>query len=266
MLILILILTTLLLPTAQPLVAKRKVVIGGALKNIGGNHLKNHVPKLLQLGKSIGEFHLIFYEDGSTDDTKRALHDLLGNKHYATVIYGKTIAGNRPTRIAHARNRILDTVKQRFSHFDFLIMTDMDGVCGGDDPNISYNATVFKDIMDRSDEYDGVGFRYKFYWDLWALRHSTLMPYNHWGRNRMKNQIQLPKDVEMLFVGRSHGELIPVESAFMMLFIYKIEAIGDSRYYAVDEYGDMDCEHVAFNKAIGNIKIANMQYCDDYPS
>ena len=71
---------------------------------------------------------MIFYENDSTDDTRKMLREFFTNTSYATVITENGMRGTtRTNRLAYARNRVLDIVQTQFTHYDFMIMTDMDG-------------------------------------------------------------------------------------------------------------------------------------------
>ena len=61
-------------------------------------------------------------------------------------------------------------------------------------------------------------------------------------------------------------EFVDVDSAFMMLAIYKIDKIRGCQYSGVGVNGEMDCEHVAFHRCMlethnASIKIAMWSHC-----
>jgi hypothetical protein len=159
--------------------SKPKIILAGVLKNIGSKHLRNHIPKLIALGHALGDFHIIFFENDSTDDTRAALREHLGDRSFATLIFkDNQRSKGRTNAIAAARNYVLEEVEANWRHYDYMFMTDMDGICGGADMSVSYDVEVFKRALARAAEWDAISFRFVPYWDLWAFRHPKWMPYS----------------------------------------------------------------------------------------
>ena len=246
-------------------------VLTGVLKNIvrqkGENHLRIHIRKLLELGQSLGSFHLILYENDSSDNTRNVLKSMLSNNSMATLLFEDNIHTNGRTHaIARARNIIVEHVETHFSTSKYMIMTDMDGVCGAEDPTKSYDPEVFKYVVSRSDEWDALSFRNRPYWDLWAFRHSEYMPYNKFGSKNHLNKIQVFADWDTFFGHET--DFFPVDSAFMMLAIYKISFIMGIRYSGTGIHGEADCEHVAFHRGMkqkkgARVMVSPLVYCED---
>ena len=246
-------------------------VLTGVLKNIvrqkGENHLRIHIRKLLELGRSLGSFHLILYENDSSDNTRSVLKSMLSNNSVATLLFEDNIHTNGRTHaIARARNNIMEHVETHFSTSKYMIMTDMDGVCGAEDPTKSYDPEVFKYVVSRSDEWDALSFRNRPYWDLWAFRHSEYMPYNKFGSKNHLNKIQVYTDWDTFFGHET--DFFPVDSAFMMLAIYKISFIMGIRYSGTGIHGEADCEHVAFHRDMkqkkgARVMVSPLVYCED---
>jgi hypothetical protein len=84
--------------------------------------------------------------------------------------------------------------------------------------------------------------------------------------NIVKNAEQMDK---LVVEKMGADELMEVDSAFMMLAIYKISAVIGARYKGVFD-GRADCEHIAFHrdmKEIHNARIVmtNWVYCQGDP-
>ena len=127
----------------------RRIVISGVMRNVGGDHLRAHIPKVQALGDALGhETHCVFYENDSTDDTRAALKELLGNHSRATLLLEKGQAqGGRTERIAKARNKVLDYIEEELADCDCVILTDMDGVCGGRDMSLGHDVNAFERLF-----------------------------------------------------------------------------------------------------------------------
>jgi hypothetical protein len=245
--------------------APRRVIYAGVMKNIGGKHLRNHIPKLVALGQALGEFHIILFENDSTDDTRATLNELLGNKPYATLIFKDGIRiGERTHAIAYARNQVIEEVEAKWRHYDYMIMTDMDGICGGADMAVSYDIEVFKRAFSRAGEWDAISFHFVPYWDLWAFRHPKWMPNSLFDDKTHQNIIRDQNQMEEMVSSMGPDELMEVDSAFMMLAIHKIPTIIGARYKGGD------CEHVAFYSDMkqmhhARIRMTNWVYCQGDP-
>jgi hypothetical protein len=72
--------------------------------------------------------------------------------------------------------------------------------------------------------------------------------------------------MKYVFQNVSSNELIPVQSAFMMLAIYKIPMITGCRYSGFGIHNEVDCEHVAFHRDMierhdAKIRLSPLIYC-----
>ena len=172
------------------------------MRNVGGAHLRSHIPKLQALGDALGhgQTHYVFYENDSTDDTRETLEVLLGNNSRATLLFetGQTLKG-RTERIAHARNSVLEYIEKELRDYDYMLMIDMDGVCGGRDMSLGYDITAFEAALRVGGNWDAVFFLFEPYWDLWAFRHPTWMPHNMYGPQASQNRIKRSQDMDQVF-------------------------------------------------------------------
>ena len=67
-------------------------------------------------------------------------------------------------------------------------MTDMDGVCGGVQQELSYDSHVFAEAFERHNEWDAISFLFEPYWDIWAFRHKDIHPYDQYGPYNNRNR------------------------------------------------------------------------------
>ena len=239
-----------------------RVIIAGVARDIEKHmHLMKH---LHILGATFDAYHIIIFENDSKDKTSA----LLDNMQNATILHGRNVpSGSRTQRIAYARNRVLDEIRRRWNHYDFVLMKDMDGMCGsGPDTNKTYDSGMFGAYFRRSNEWDVLSFRVSPYWDLWAFRHAVVMPENMYGPKSSKNSIRRANDMDAFFSSYAPSSLIPVDSAFMMLTIYKMHLFQNVSYSGIGIYGEKDCEHVSLHRSMkithgARIMVANHDFC-----
>lgn len=173
--------------------------------------------------------------------------------------------------IANIRNKLLDIIAkinaQNNQTYEYLIITDMDGACGYNMSD-TYSPSVLREAITgrHAGNWDALSFDCNPYWDRWAFRHKEVMPYNMYGRKARENKIQTPKDMDNWVKSLNSSKLEEIQSAFMMLTLYRIGAIKGARYDSVDEDGSMDCEHVPFHKALASggarIRLWPVSYCE----
>lgn len=256
------------------------VIIGGVGKDIDPIHIKSLIAKLVDLGKSFQKFHIVIYENNSSEKSRQMWRDTL-NAHgdYSTLI-SEDIDENkyknkklRTFKIARARNSFMENIHNNsvLSKYDYIIQTDLDRVCGGLNPLISFNVTVFKNGFMLNREWEALSFRVAPYWDRWAFRHHELMPVNMWSSSktkRKKNIIKNLVDMELFLNKQDVHSLVEVESAYMMLSIYKMKSTFQCKYNNLDENGEQDCEHVSFHRSMqrmhnARIRILPQNQCED---
>jgi hypothetical protein len=254
------------------------LLTGVARDDVDGAHLRNQLPKMVRLAAALtNRFHVIVYENGSPSSAggggaRNVLTELLADYRRGTLLVQDNVPEShaRTRGIARARNTVLDYVETNRSdtlgRYDYLFVMDLDGVCGGSDPDLSYDPDVFQYALDHADRWDAVSFRFVPYWDLWAFRHPVWMPHSNQGWNAAENRIQNSDDMDAFLDSHSRGEFIPVESAFMMTAVYKMSAVRGARYGWTDEAGEMDCEHVSFHsdmvtKHNATIALLPLVYC-----
>eukprot|EP00039_Didymoeca_costata_P002872 m.63328 g.63328 ORF g.63328 m.63328 type:complete len:693 (+) comp11575_c0_seq1:355-2433(+) len=246
-----------------------RIVLTGVAKNIKPQHIRCHIPKLIKLGEQFTAYHIVVYMNDSPLDQQNAYKEELAKTPHSTFIYESGVqGGSRTNALALVRNKVLDVVLEKFKDdFNYMLVTDMDGVCGGCDPSQSYDPTVFKRAFQRSSEWDAIFFRFIPFWDLWAFRDKDHMPYNLFGKRASDNKFKVASQFDGWLGSLPRDSLIEVESSFMMLAIYKIKVLDGPRYKGWnDEFSENDCEHVAFHKDIrkqrnGRLRLSPEIYC-----
>jgi hypothetical protein len=234
----------------------KKIVIVSAISNVS-----RYVPYVLRniehYSKIFSNTYCIFVESDSVDESCNVLKNYMDN---ITISYEIKSLGNlkntipyRTGRIATGRNVYLDIVEEKFSDWDFLLVLDFN------DANIDPIDDTFILSNFQRDDWDMVCANQKLgYYDLWALRHPKLMPYDCWKMCREAKSNGLWDHVHSKFVIiPEHLPWINVESAFGGAAFIKISSIQGARHESINSDGEEECEWVSFCRKLngGNSKI-----------
>jgi len=260
---------------------KNSVVVGTIVKNMEGS-VSRGVQEMVKIATLFCNHHIIIFENDSEDHTADAVRQSFEQVKGITQnlsFYSEHLEdlGTRTSNIAQARNKLLNHITEQFKSFDFMIMMDLD--MGSDHaeriqqlyhmrpfPQCSINTTVIRQAMQLSVHWDALSFRVDPYWDIWALR-ADFAPDNVWGESGggANQVVEYEHKVELQLNKLKEDELLPVDSAFMLLEIIKIPmALGVT--YRGELNDEMDCEHVAFNKQMqsahgARVRISPMELC-----
>jgi len=249
-----------------------KAVIVGCLKN-SAEFLPHVFLNLEKLTSCFDEVAFIFIENDSMDSTKRSISAWGENQSRFKLFsmdglddYEK----NRTVRLEIARNAYINAIHQdeALHQFDQLIVMDMDdrGACP-----LNMNALVSAlRFLNEKPEYAAVfANQLVKYYDLWALRHPQLCPFDFW-HEVLAQALQVATDQEAfdkVYAKVPHSipvdtPPIQVESAFGGLGIYKMSYVlnNKSRYIGHDykyfvgqsmAFSKLQtCEHVSFHRGI----------------
>ena len=108
---------------------------------------------------------LVFYDD-STYDSLQILKEYKNMNDNMEIIINHNDRTNSKTKnIAHARNSLLQLIKQKYNDYEYFIMMDSNEYsCIGD-----ININVLENVLLR-DDWDSISFdREAGYYDTWAL-------------------------------------------------------------------------------------------------
>jgi hypothetical protein len=210
-----------------------QVLICGIGRNIA-KAVPNTIWSATELGSRFSDYHIIFYENNSTDGTRELLKAWAHKNPKVTLISEKISKRrlvkqfamgvmNRTESIARARNIVLDeAMKRKYDGYKYVVWADLDFL----EP---WDVEAIVETVERPEqEWDAV-FAYGAY-DLFALR-SVECPvgFELLGLPYWKNMEQ----VSERFVLERNGPWKKVYSAFGGLGIYKRAAIKGCRYSGV---------------------------------
>jgi hypothetical protein len=203
------------------------------------------------LGKEFLDYAAIIYENDSKDNTKKLLKEWQLRNNRVNIISENFGNKKRPSILflAEARNKYLDLLMKdnRFKDYDFVIVLDMDMSYGFDIRGVlnSFSQVEKWDIICANGIYTSLGNMY----DAFAFRSEEMSRLTN-GKSikQVKKIMQAPYDPK--------GKLIPVESCFGSLAIYKKEYLQNCRYNSLEG----DCEHVFLNNCARNKNNAKIMF------
>jgi hypothetical protein len=249
-----------------------KAVIVGCLKN-SAEFLPMVFQNLERITECFCEVSFIFIENDSQDLSKDLIRDW-GEKKSKFKLFSldglDNYEKNRTVRLEIARNAYINAIKQDKSlhSYDYMIVMDMDdrGAYPISSDSIALAISFLKEEDDRAAVFANQPVKY---YDLWALRHPQLCPFDFW-HEVLTQAIQSGSDEEAFSkVYAKVPQSIPidtppieVESAFGGLGIYKLQFILNNnscyighefKYFVGDEmvFTQLQtCEHVSFHRGI----------------
>jgi hypothetical protein len=264
--------------TTASYMRSRSIVVCGCTKN-SGKYISDNLTRLYGIGDLFSDFHMVVYENDSSDTTTTVLADFKNthaNFHYITetgVVPTDPTKQHRPQIIAHGRNTLLRYLETTDRAFDYTIMVDLDSVISEFVP--SQMGSLF---AHPTELWDGLTANCRDrYYDIWALRiskevwsdviHAPLwrepIPYDCWVEaNRARDSRKFVRDNQIAIPDTSL-RLIPVESSFGGFAVYRSAAIRGCRYSAIVD-GVLTCEHVAFHRDMRTRNAAKLAICPGF--
>ena len=251
-----------------------RAVVVGCVKN-SAVFLPNVLLNLERLTGLYEETAFIFIENDSVDQTKSILNEWgRGKKYFKMHSFDglDQYEKNRTVRLEIARNAYINAIRQDqiLSKFDHLIIMDMDD--RGAHPLSLDALSSSLTFLNEKEQHAAVFANQSVkYYDLWALRHPHLCPFDFW--HEVLSQALTAKSDQEAFdnVYAIVPKCIPVdtapiqvESAFGGLGIYKMRFIlnNKSRYigHKYKYFGSENmvfsklqtCEHVSFHQGIAS--------------
>jgi hypothetical protein len=214
--------------------------------------VENSLRQLQNLGNLFGNAQMYIIENDSNDGTLASIN-LAIERHKIKIKLFTTkgldsIFLSRTDRLSYCRNYLLEASKEY--KYDYYIVADLDGVFSTVDPELFM--TCFKyDCWTGCFPVSALR-----YYDLWALRHRSLMPGDY---NDMLNEVPyvLTNDnaqclitipLRNLDFSKAKGWL-EVDSAFGGFGVYKGFNYQKGRYHG-SELDEPICEHVSFHKRL----------------
>lgn len=239
-----------LTPEQARAMAKTQSIAFLACARSCADQLDTSLQKLQSLGRLFASSRNLVFENDSNDGTREKLRQWAdaGSLELITHDGLDRMLPLRTQRLSYARNRLLEEIRTNAP--DYFCVADLDGVLGE-----SLTEESFLSNFQQKDCWDAcfpVG-RF-FYYDLWALRHPELCPFDYHQVMNQLSQAFTPEDSVALIVDplqsfrfdRMQGWLA-VDSAFGGMGLYRTAAFSDCRYFGIKD-GRETCEHVVFHR------------------
>jgi hypothetical protein len=202
-----------------------KCCICGAVKNCGP-YLNKVFKNMELIGTLFEDYKIFLFYDNSKDNTLNLLKEYK-NKNNNFFFYEniKDISKYRTIRLAYARNTCINFVNTYCIDYNFFIMMDCDEVCSS---NINLN--VLQKYLQRED-WDGLTFNKKDYYDIWALsKYPYMISFFHFKDNRHD---KIKKYITNLLSNLKEGELLRCCSSFNGFGIYRKEKFINCIYNGI---------------------------------
>jgi len=201
------------------------------------------------------KYEIIIFENDSTDDTLKILNRY-AEKFPLTIISEiglDRLFVKRTQRLSYGRNCVLEEIKKREP--DYHCIADMDGVLGSE-----VNIDSFLSNFSVPEAWDAVfPVNERLYYDIWALRHKTIYPYDY--LREVENFHPQFNTQDALNVNlRSIAALdyqnllgwLRVQSAFGGMGVYKTRSFKNVSYFGVND-GNEICEHVILHQTANKV-------------
>lgn len=195
------------------------------------------------LGEQFKDYRVVIFENDSKDRTKDLLASWSKKNQNVTIISKDFKNKKRPSIqfLADARNFYIDEIqKPDYDDFNVLIVVDMDMSYGFDMRGI-YHSFASWDSWDAMAS-NGVSNSEGEMYDAFAFRNSEF-PWAHYQKPKTYWEEIVPK-IQRVYPVTS--ALVPVDSAFGGLAIYKRDKLKGCRYQSIMG----DCEHIEFHKCL----------------
>jgi hypothetical protein len=249
--------------------ANKKLIIaatiGGRGEHVGGIHNREQIIKdvfrnIKKIGDLFLETRLILIESNSHDNVINDVREnksLLGDTKLTLYSLGNLNYNTRMEKISNSRNFYLNIIEEEFNDYDYLYVIDFN------ETNVEpYNIAGILSNFEIEEDWNMVcANQEQIYYDLYALRHDTWMPFNCWSMIGNRPEFISEEIAKNIYLKSRFINLpknlnpIKVTSAFGGSAFIKINKIKGARHSAYDENSEIDCEWVPFCKQIGNVYI-----------
>ncbi len=220
----------------------RRVVIAGLARDLQGV-LGRTIQRIERIAALFDDYRVVIYENDSRDATPWMLRSWTLRNPRVHVVSERRDAPENPAtrclerakRMAYYRHQCQRVVADRFSHFDSVMLVDMDLQGGWSQDGVAH--TYAQDDWDFVGAY-GVIFKRR----RWQA--NRLVHYDAWAYRTDDRFTPLStKQVNHLLFERAEP-LQPVTSCFGGLGVYRMAA------YLAGRYDGSDVEHVTFHRSL----------------
>lgn len=243
-----------------------RIVFVGAAYNISTT-IEQSIRNILKLCNLCRDYHIVMFENDSTDGTLDKLQKLSESNARITILTETGITdrfNGKTKRLAYVRNKLKDFVLDKFSDFEYMVVFDPDNESSG-----HLNIKTFQNVF-RNDKWDVISFNKNPYYDIWALR-TYAFNKNIWNQypgflQNRKNWQSSQSIKTQVMKKLKIFKFYPVISAFGGFAIYKTNQLRGCEYNGDNTETvkniDCDCEHVAFHKQMTKLHSSKHYICN----
>jgi len=226
-----------------------KCCICGAVKNCS-QYLDKIFMNIEQVASLFEDYVIILCYGNSEDDTLEKLKEYQKKNDKLKLYVNKNDNGTfRTHRIANARNKYLDMIRNNFSDYEMFVVMDCDNVCS------SYiKLEILKKYLYRSD-WDALSFNRDDYYDTWAL---SIKPYIFSYRHYNNESIVLENTklyIKNLLSKVPNNGLLKCASAFNGFAIYRTNKFINCSYDGRPRFDLIPKNYIINNVIVNNSKL-----------
>lgn len=234
------------------------LVICGIVRNVG-KVFENNLNSVIGGCKKFSIESIYVVESDSSDNTLTVLNRCKKKFKYFDFTSCGVLREKyalRLERICYCRNLYLDFIKQNYNKHDyFLLIVDFDNVSHEFSlDNISSDIIKYK----AKDSFCFTANQLHYYYDLWALRHQILMPYDCWKLFRQLKSFGFSESFSLRFsvlsrhfnLSSKSKKIIPVDCAFGGAAIYTLPLPLKSKYIGLDNDNNEIIDHLSFVRVL----------------
>jgi glycosyltransferase involved in cell wall biosynthesis len=238
-----------------PVESPSKILVVGIVRDVG-KFLESDVDRLREALTKIADLRWFLVESDSGDHTVEVLKKLASRvPHFSFVSLGslQETYPDRTNRLAYCRNIYLERLEKAGQGWDpsYVVVADFDGV------NDRIDSRGFQSCW-REMSWDVMAAnRAGPYYDIFALRARGWQEGDCFSeyvsdvkRGSLSGIAFFRHVVSKMKLLDRNSPLLPVESAFGGLAVYRREILRGARYSGVDSGGNARCEHVALHESI----------------
>ncbi len=230
--------------------------IVGVVRN-GGQGLIDTLARVAMLKASIESCRVVIVTNDNTDGTDEALDLFASEQTNVDIICQDGMLNSfhdRVERISQARNMAMRALFQSASVYPLTLVLDLDG------PNVALDPLdVIRAAQRQAPQWDAVFCNTDpAYYDLYALRCRGWIEEDIWQhiwsqrkplffRKKWRRRLMSEHVFARQYRIERGTSLIPVESAFGGLGLYRTRCFEGIQYCARDAAGQLTCEHVTLH-------------------
>ena len=203
-------------------------------------HLDKIFKNIEKLKTVFEQFNVCFFYDKSDDNTLKILNDFKNMNDYVKILVNdEVLLKYRTHRIAHARNKLVNYIKENHNDVEYFIMMDCDEIC-----SYPINTNVLRAHLNL-DNWDSLSFnRHGLphgYYDIWALQYEPFIHHCHSYYGDLSIVFIMRNDITKKLNSLKKGELFECYSAYNGFAIYRTEKFlsckydGETQKYFSDE-------------------------------